>query len=374
LKQFQKLLKRVFVEGDVKKEPRTGVHTMGISGHQYYCDLRKTLPLQTTRRIYPKFAAEELFWKLRGEKSVKPLIERGVNYWTANAFQKYLQDNNLDKKFPKHTQGWNDEFKVYQERLARDEESGDLGPVYGYQWRHWRKPVLIPEHAEGAEWVPEHWEVREVDQLENLLKNLKDPEKRERRYNILNAWNPADLPEMAIGPCPYWHQFTVYGEFMDLHMDQRSCDTFLGVPYNDAQDSILAHMVAKEAGLIPRFFYHSFKDVHVYIGVPPRSDFWEDENNLREFKIRVNGARNGDDFLFVRDWYLKNVPDEGEIDRGKDHVPDALTQLSYRPKKSPRLELKDIPLMEAIKLPYREVLSVKGYEPHDWKVSSVMAA
>ena len=374
MRQFQQLLRRVLVEGDVKTEPRTEVHTIGVSGHQYSVDLRRAFPLHTTRRIFPKFAAEELFWKARGERAIGSLVERGVNYWTANAFQKSLQERGLEKEIPKHTQRWNDELEDYKERLAKREEDGDLGPVYGYQWRHWEKPILVPGHNEGVEWVPEHWEIREVDQLENLLKNLKDKDKKLGRYNILNAWNSADIPDMALGPCPYWHQFTVYGEFLDLHVGQRSCDTFLGVPYNDAQDSILAHMVAREVGLTPRFFYHTFNDVHVYVGVPPRSDFWEDENNIREFQIRVNGARKRDDFLFIRDWYLRNVPDEGGINKGKDHVPDALEQLSYAPKKSSRLELKGIPFMEAIQLPYREVLSVKGYNPHKWKTNSVMAA
>ncbi|MBU1252059.1 MAG: thymidylate synthase [Nanoarchaeota archaeon] len=358
MRQFHNLLKRVLVEGEVVEDPRTKVHTIGISGHQYSVDLRKQFPLHTTRKISPKLAAEELLWKLRGERSVKSLVERSVNYWTQNAFQKHLQDTGRDKSIPKHTPEWAKEFVAYQKRLSGGEESGDLGPVYGYNWRHGKD-------EDG----------KEVDQLANLLRNLKDPEKRFGRYNILDAWDAPNISKMAIGPCPFWQQFIVKGEFMDLHEVQRSCDSYLGVPYNDAQDAILAHLVANETGLIPRNFTHTFIDTHIYTGVPPRSYFWDDESKVQEFKVRVNGAMSGKDFLVLRDWYLRNAPGEQELDKGKDHTPDVLTQLSYEPKRSARLELKDVPLMEAIQLPsYRDVLSVKDYKPHKWESSSVMAA
>jgi len=106
MRQFQKLLRTVVSRGDVVEDPRTKVHTIGISGYQYHVDLRERFPIHTTKRIYPKLGSEELLWKLRGEDSVQPLTTRGVNYWNENAFQKYLDDNGLARRIPKHTQEW----------------------------------------------------------------------------------------------------------------------------------------------------------------------------------------------------------------------------------------------------------------------------
>jgi len=360
MREFHNLLRRVVSKGDVVNDPRTKVSTIGISGHQYTVDLRKRFPIHTTKRIYPKFGTEELMWKLRGEDSIgtdsseKSLVQRGVHYWNQNAFQKYLDDNGLAEKIPKHTQEWEDEFASYEMRLKNGDEKGFLGPVYGYNWRHGRD-------RDG----------KEVDQLANLLRNLKDPVRRYGRYNILDAWDAPNISHMALGPCPFWHQFIVKGEFLDLHAAQRSCDSYLGIAYNDLTDAILAQMVAAEVGLTPRFYTHTFMDTHVYTGVPPRSDFWDDRRAVEEFKGRFENVRDKDGFLQVRDWYLGEVSPESEIDLGKDHMPHVLTQLSYEPKQpSARLVLKDLPLMEAIQAPsYRDVLSVRGYKPHEWEES-----
>ncbi len=358
MKQYHDLLREILVNGEVQYEPRTQERILGIPGAQYDFDVGEGFPLVTTRQIFPRLAFEELFWKLRGERNVKSLSDRNVNYWNANAFQVHLRRSGLDSVFKKHSREWEAEFEKYNERLTKDpefaEEAGDLGPIYGFQWRHWPR-------SEGGE----------VDQLENLLNGLR--ERPGSRYHILNSWNPGDLPDMAIGPCPFWHQFTVHGDKLDLHMVQRSCDVLLGVPYNDAQDSALLHMIAQEAELEPRRFIHTFINVHAYLGVPPRADFWMDSENVGKFQDMVDRVVKREDYLSVREWYLENAPQEDELNEGKDHIPTILTQLSKEPKKLPTIAIVDIPLFEAIQLSAKEVLTVKDYNYHKWDSKARMA-
>ena len=194
------------------------------------------------------------------------------------------------------------------------------------------------------------------------------------RYHLLNSYNVGDRDDMALGPCPFWHQFTVYGDQLDLHMVQRSCDTFLGVPFNIAQDALLTHMVAKETGLQPRRFIHTTINTHLYLGVPPRSDFWTNPDNVIEFQRRVREVENRADYREVREWYLGQTAEEGELNFGKDHIPDALTQLAKMPREGGTLIIGDVSFYEAIKRPVEEIVGVENYNPHRWKTNSVMAA
>ncbi len=373
MEQYHKLLKEILGKGDVMYEPRTEEFILGIGGWQSIYDLREGFPLMTTKNVAPRLAFEELFWKLRGERSVKSLVERGVNYWNANAFDKYLKTNKLSQEFPKHSEQWNGEFARYQEKLKTGEESGDLGPVYGYQWRHWQKPVFVEGYAAGTEWIPEHIETQDVDQLENLLKGIK--EKPGSRYHLLSAWNVADLSEMALGPCPMVHQFSVFGKNIDLNMYQRSCDVFLGVPFNIAQDSLLTHMVARETNLEPRKFIHSYGNVHSYLGVPPRANFWTDEKNVKEFQGKFGEIKDKEQYLDLKKWYLENAPEESKGNERKDHIPFILEQLSRKPTKLPYLEFNgNVPLLEAIKNPAMNHLDIVGYHPQKWDSKANMAA
>ena len=161
MEQYHQLLKEILGRGEVQFEPRTQEYTLGISAHQSIYDLRQGFPLMTTKRVPPRFPFEELFWKLRGERSVGSLVKRGIHIWDANAFDHYLKRNWLKEKFPKHSPEWNAEFERYTHKIAEDPEfariEGDLGPVYGYQWRHWKK-------TDGTE----------VDQLQNLLRSIRE--------------------------------------------------------------------------------------------------------------------------------------------------------------------------------------------------------
>lgn len=360
MEQYHTLLKEVLKRGDVQYEPRTQEHIMGLSAWQSTYDLREGFPLMTTKKVPPRLPFEELFWKLRGERNVKGLVDRDVNIWTANAFDNYLKRHGLREQFPKHSKEWNEEFEKYSERLKEDPDfaqEGDLGPVYGYQWRHWRD-------RNGEE----------TDQLANLLKNI--PEKPGSRYHILNAWNPGELSEMALGPCPFWHQFNVFGDNMDLTMVQRSADVFLGVPFNIAQDSLLAHLVANETGFNPRFFNHSYINVHVYLGVPPRAEFWTNQDNVDEFREKLGNIKEREEYKDLKEWYLKTAPEEAEGNEKKDHMPFILEQLSKSPIEPPLLRIEqDIPpLLEAIEMDPMNIVDVEGYKWHKWNAKATMAS
>lgn len=358
MKQYHELLKEVLGRGDVQFDPRTEEYVLGISSGVSNYDLREKFPLMTTKNVPPRLPFEELFWKLRGETNVQSLIKKDINIWTANAFDRYLKKIGLGKNFPKHSAAWNDKFEWYKQRLQNSPETvgnGDLGPVYGYQWRHCNKP-----------------NGEEIDQLENLIKNIK--EKSGSRYHVLSAWNAGEISEMALGPCPFWHQFTVYKDKIDLTMVQRSCDVFLGVPFNIAQDALLEQMVAQETGLQPRFFNHHYINVHSYLGVPPRADFWVKENNVQKFQKRFNEIKEKSEYLDLKEWYLKTALPESEGNERKDHVPFILEQLSKEFRELPTLEIKNIPLLDAIQGDAMKFATIKNYRPHHWDSNAVMAA
>lgn len=376
MRQYHDLLKRVLGEGEVQFEPRTREYIIGVSNAPVSTyNLDDGFPLVTTKNVPIRLPGEELLWKLRGERNVKPLVDKDVNIWTANAFDRYLVKNGLTEKFPKHSADWNREFEKYSRRIKTDadfaREAGDLGPVYGYQWRRWRKPVFVPGHSVGSEWNPQEWRVEEIDQLANLIKGIK--EKPGSRYHILSAWNPADLGEMALGPCPFLHQFTVYGKNLDLTTVQRSADVFLGVPFNIAQDALLLQLIANETGLMPRKFSHIPINTHAYLGVPPRTDFWENPFNVEKFQNRFRKISERKQYLELREDYLVWARNESGEDKGKDHTPFILEQLSKEPRDLPKVNVTDTPLLELIEMPIGEVITIKGYDPHKWNSKAVMA-
>jgi len=173
MEQYHILLKEILKRGDIQYEPRTETWTLGISAWTYTFDLNKGFPLMTTKNIPPRLPFEELFWKLRGERNVKSLVDKNIHFWTANAFDKYLKSQGLKDKFPKHSLQWNSEFKLYTEKILEKTDfyktAGDLGPVYGYQWRHWKD-------QNG----------KEVDQLKKILNGSEAPN-RSRAAGLLKV-------------------------------------------------------------------------------------------------------------------------------------------------------------------------------------------
>ncbi len=359
MRQYHNLLKRVITDGDVVFEPRTQTSIIQVPSGLSSYDLQTGFPLVTSKYVKPELPAEELLWKLRGEDNIASLVERGVHFWTANAFDKHLKDTGRNKEVPKHSEHWNREFAAYDQHVRTDHvfarEHGTLGPVYGFQWRH-----RNDQHG------------GEIDQLRNVVDGLKvNPHSR---YHVLDAWNGADVPDMALGPCPFWHQFTASNDNLDLTVGQRSCDTYLGVSFNIAQDALLLQMMAQEVGLTPRRLEHMTINTHLYLGVSPRADFWTDPSNVKAFKGRFGDITDQQEYLALRDWYLEQAGLESEGNEKKDHMPFVLEQLSKEPKALPNLTLEDIPLFDAIELRAGEVFTLDGYDPHRWKSRAVMAA
>ena len=209
MEQYHQLLKHILEHG-VKKEDRTGTGTVSCFGYQMRFDLSKGFPLVTTKKLHLKSIIHELLWFLQGSTNIGYLKEHGVRIWDE----------------------WAD-------------ENGDLGPVYGKQWRSW-------EGADG----------KVIDQISDLIAQIK--KSPDSRRLIVSAWNVADLPEMALMPCHTLFQFYVANRKLSCQLYQRSADVFLGVPFNIASYALLTLMIAQVCDLEPGDFVHTFGDVHIY--------------------------------------------------------------------------------------------------------------
>lgn len=243
MKQYLELLQKIMDEG-VDKSDRTGVGTRSVFGAQARFDLSEGFPLLTTKKMFLKGIIHELIWFVRGDTNIKYLVDNGVKIWNEWPYQKYLEANFLTEKFPKYSPEWEEKMQEFIDNIKNDEEFakkwGNLGPVYGKQWRDF-----------GG-----------VDQLSDVIERLKT-NPNDRRM-IISAWNPPEIPQMALPPCHLLYQFYVAQGKLSLQMYQRSCDTFLGVPFNIASYSLLLMMVAQVVGLKPGTFVHVYGDLHIY--------------------------------------------------------------------------------------------------------------
>ncbi|MFY7880067.1 MAG: thymidylate synthase [Lacibacter sp.] len=223
MQAYHDLLQHILDHG-TQKTDRTGTGTISVFGYQMRFDLSKGFPLVTTKKVHTKSIIHELLWFLKGETNIHYLKENGVSIW--------------------------DEWA---------NENGELGPVYGKQWRSW----------EGANGVV-------VDQVKDLIHQIKtNPDSRRL---IISAWNVADLPKMALMPCHTLFQFYVADGKLSCQLYQRSADVFLGVPFNIASYALLTHMIAQVCELEPGDFVHSFGDVHIY------------NNHLEQVKLQLSRA------------------------------------------------------------------------------------
>lgn len=210
MQQYLDLLHRILEEGKVKTD-RTGTGTKSVFGHQMRFNLEDGFPVLTTKKLHLKSIIYELLWFLKGDTNVKYLQEHGVSIWNE----------------------WAD-------------ENGDLGPVYGHQWRSW------PDHRGGT-----------IDQIQNVIDLIKHHP--DSRRMLVTAWNPADISEMALPPCHCLFQFYVADGRLSLQLYQRSADTFLGVPFNIASYALLLQMMAQVTGLKAGDFIHTTGDTHLYL-------------------------------------------------------------------------------------------------------------
>jgi len=228
--QYLDLVSKIMAEGNDKGD-RTGTGTRSLFGAQMRFSLRDgTFPLLTTKKTFYRGIAEELFWFIRGSTNAKELQEKNVRIWDGNSSRQFLDSVGLGHR-----------------------EEGDLGPVYGFQWRHF-----------GAEYVDMHadYSGKGVDQLANVIDAIKN--RPEDRRIIMCAWNPADLNKMALPPCHCLVQFYVANGELSCQLYQRSADMGLGVPFNIASYALLTHMIAHVTGLSAGEFVHTLGDAHVY--------------------------------------------------------------------------------------------------------------
>ncbi|MBQ7632828.1 MAG: thymidylate synthase [Alphaproteobacteria bacterium] len=248
MQQYLDLLRDV-MENGVDKMDRTGVGTRSVFGRQMRFDLSKGFPLVTTKKVHLKSIIHELLWFLKGETNVKYLQENGVRIWNE----------------------WAD-------------ENGELGPVYGSQWRNW--------NGEG------------IDQIAEVIETLK--KKPNDRRMIVSAWNVGKIPEMHLPPCHMMFQFYVANNKLSCMLYQRSCDMFLGVPFNIASYALLTMMVAQVCGLEPGEFIHTLGDTHIYHNhfEQVREQLSHTPYPLPQMKINPN-VKNIDDFKY-EDFELVN--------------------------------------------------------------------
>ena len=223
MRQYHELMERILADGAEKRD-RTGIGTLSVFGHQMRFDLRAGFPLLTTKKVHLKSVVYELLWFLRGDTNIQYLKQHGVSIWDE----------------------WAD-------------ERGELGPVYGQQWRSW--PA-----ADG----------RTIDQIGHVVESIrKNPDSRRL---IVTAWNPAEVEKMALPPCHCLFQFYVAGGRLSCQLYQRSADVFLGVPFNIASYALLTLMVAQVTDLQPGEFIHTLGDAHLYL------------NHLEQARLQLSRA------------------------------------------------------------------------------------
>jgi len=258
MQQYHQLMQHILHQG-VLKSNRTGIGTLSIFGYQMRYNLEEGFPLVTTKKVHLKSIVHELIWFLNGDTNIRYLVENGVNIWNEWPFQSYLKKQGKEDELPKYSAAWTEELKNFKSRIIEDsdfaKEWGELGPVYGRQWRNF----------EG------------VDQITQLIDDIK--KSPDSRRLLVSAWNPKDIPVMAksgLPPCHTLFQFYVADGKLSCQLYQRSADVFLGVPFNIASYALLTMMIAQVCNLGLGDFVHTLGDAHIY------------ENHLEQVKEQLS--------------------------------------------------------------------------------------
>lgn len=288
MKQYLDLVRHIRDHGTIK-EDRTGTGTVSIFGYQMRFNLADGFPLVTTKRVHLKSILHELLWFIKGDTNIKYLVQNGVGIWNDWPYQNWLRETGQAQNLQMYSSEWRLVMKEFIERIKSDDtfarQYGDLGPVYGKQWRNF-----------GG-----------VDQLANLVNDIKtNPDSRRL---IVSAWNPQDIPVMVksgLPPCHSLFQFYVVEGRLSCQLYQRSADVFLGVPFNIASYAILTIMIAQVTGLRPGDFIHTFGDAHLYLN---HMEQVEEQLSRAEFdlpELKVNPSITSlFDFVF-EDFELQN--------------------------------------------------------------------
>lgn len=267
--QYIDLIKNIINNGTLEKS-RNG-DTMSIFGNMMRFSLRDgMIPILTTKKVAIKTCFEELMWFIKGNTSNKLLQDKNVHIWDANSTREFLDSRGLYNR-----------------------TEGDLGPIYGFQWRHFNAPY-IDCHTDTD---------KGIDQMAELIQNLKDPIKRISRRHIITAWNPCQLNEMALPPCHIMMQFDVSeNKYLSCAMYQRSCDVGLGVPFNIASYSFLTHIIAAHCGLVAKEFVYFMGNCHIYV---EHIDMLKEQITREPFlfpKIKINNIHDN-----IEDYCYDNI-------------------------------------------------------------------
>ncbi|WHI53581.1 thymidylate synthase [Mammaliicoccus lentus] len=256
---YHDLCCKVLNEGE-NKDDRTGTGTISIFGHQMRFDLSEGFPLLTTKKVSFKLIATELLWFIKGDTNIRYLLQYKNNIWNEWAFKKWIESDEYTgpdmTDFGRRSlvnDEFNEQYKeqlaIFKDKILNDDEFmrkyGDLGNVYGKQWRDWKD-----QNGQS------------FDQLQTLIDNIKN--NPNSRRHIISAWNPTEIDTMALPPCHTLFQFYVKDGKLSCQLYQRSADIFLGVPFNIASYSLLTHLIAKECNLEVGEFVHTFGDAHIY--------------------------------------------------------------------------------------------------------------
>ena len=246
MKQYLDFMRYVRDNG-VRKEDRTGTGTISVFGYQMRFDLAAGFPLVTTKKVHLKSIIHELLWFIRGDTNIRYLVQNGVSIWNDWPFQSWLRQTGQEEQYPMYSPEWRARMKEFVQQVIDDADFaaqyGELGPVYGHQWRNF----------EG------------VDQLRQVVEDIRS--NPDSRRLIVSAWNPKDIPVMVksgLPPCHSLFQFYVTEGRLSCQLYQRSADIFLGVPFNIASYALLTLMIAQVTGLQPGDFVHTFGDAHLY--------------------------------------------------------------------------------------------------------------
>ena len=253
---------RHVLENGTRKSDRTGTGTMSVFGHQMRFDLKDGFPLLTTKRVPFRLIASELIWFINGDTNIRFLLQHNNNIWNEWAFKKWVESDDYtgpdmtdfgirslkDEEFKKV---YDEQMEIFKKRVLEEDDFaakyGELGNVYGKQWRAWKTSTG-----------------ETIDQLKDVIHDIKHNPSSRRL--IVSAWNPEDVPNnMALPPCHSLFQFHVADGRLSCQLYQRSADIFLGVPFNIASYALLTHLIAKECGLEAGEFIHTLGDAHIYL-------------------------------------------------------------------------------------------------------------